>query len=1243
MSTLLESFALLEGITHLEDLSSKEFINTVETLKDKIITEKLDGANLWFGIDDNGLFTSREGKSPKKGRFYDVSDYPMVANYNGFRAVHLALEKAEPVISKVLVDGDMIEIEVLFGRQPNTVTYGAGGKNYVVILRGVNGTPEVRVNKLAKVLNHKTVTIESTIVSSPDGDELVLNDESITWEFTNVEPMKTDKIDTSGVTALIKQMKQYLGRQNKVVAGKTNEEVSELSLNTIPKEKREEAKEERNRVNAELLSEFKGPIKEILLGKFVRSIKPALQDKKLDPSEDIGVEGVVVRDPVTGNQTKIVDKDVFTAINSFNSASRNSVAGLVRTTDQDATAEMRGGVFGQAKIRIAELLGAKELAMSSGVKRFITKFKGSNPQDTANKIASSLNIEHFDGVKQKVVAILKNAVYETNQIVQGFKDQHDEYKIKLKTGKEMGISPEIMKRTLTAFAETKKDIAEITARVAKAKDPTQLVLALYGKTVESIFDGEDVKESYNLLKSINEDDAGGAAPAGAVGGTEAQMADPKSYVSKGTNAGAIGTNPNMLMKGGRMITRRARKFQQASKFPVPKPGVGSPTAEGKFSLLKSMNEDWAHVKDMKFATDVDDSAKAQQDVEFNNLRNNVNIGNDVTSMDVGNYLDKAHELNDEVDTVTFGMETDDGKVAKVFVNATQADDFEKALADMLGEKDDLEEVINELANKFDIVDVEWPEGYGQESEVNPEGDDAALDVDADGSEEGDIDLSLASDEDSTEEEPEPEADADLTDDSTDDESDDSTDDIPADDSSNPEDTPPEEDADLTGDSTDDESDDESSELELPDDSEEETNDDGTPKKKKKKKAAPEEEPTATEESMQTLGQRFKNKVLAEAKKPVEKEVPKKEEPKSDEATDQLNKLLMSFPTKGEKAVITLMASLGTPIRAMSLHKGDLKKGIEDSADMYMKNSSFKMWTKKLLASITSADVKEGNFDDRLSNKYQHVIYGILKALGIPQGVVISGQRPLLTGIKTRAKLAMSNSNMRVYLMAVAEELGIDAKVRNMPENEEGIKEDFVIESPEDGMAPVKALLAALGFDLNANRSIESQSMRPNSRGPLSKLAANPMLVNKLNLLATAISTKVSGSNSTPTPNQAPAGPSTPAKAQSVMQGLTLMGQIIAEEKDDSNWIIAKMGAAGLTLTKSGVKIKVSDEEAQKLILALEKHRKISVIAKDHERYVFTPGKHGTFDVSKLDDDGSFPEDMTIDADQVEEIKDLLSD
>ena len=89
---------------------------------------------------------------------------------------------------------------------------------------------------------------------------------------------------------------------------------------------------------------------------------------------------------------------------------------------------------------------------------------------------------------------------------------------------------------------------------------------------------------------------------------------------------------------------------------------------------------------------------------------------------VMNRLDRSVKL-DEVDTITFGLETDDGKIVKVYVKVEQADDFEKALADKLGEIDDIEEVLNELSKEYEIIDVEWPteDPTGDESENEEDG------------------------------------------------------------------------------------------------------------------------------------------------------------------------------------------------------------------------------------------------------------------------------------------------------------------------------------------------------------------------------------------------------------------------------------------------------------------------------------------------------------------------------------------
>jgi hypothetical protein len=76
--------------------------------------------------------------------------------------------------------------------------------------------------------------------------------------------------------------------------------------------------------------------------------------------------------------------------------------------------------------------------------------------------------------------------------------------------------------------------------------------------------------------------------------------------------------------------------------------------------------------------------------------------------DISAKLERAEKL-DSVETTTFGLETDDGQIVKVFVNEKDAEKFEKLMADCLGSTDSIEDAINKAAAEVDIVDVEWPE------------------------------------------------------------------------------------------------------------------------------------------------------------------------------------------------------------------------------------------------------------------------------------------------------------------------------------------------------------------------------------------------------------------------------------------------------------------------------------------------------------------------------------------------------
>lgn len=111
----------------------------------------------------------------------------------------------------------------------------------------------------------------------------------------------------------------------------------------------------------------------------------------------------------------------------------------------------------------------------------------------------------------------------------------------------------------------------------------------------------------------------------------------------------------------------------------------------------------------------------KNDVRFSMMRNILNREGDVNSSDVQDYLERSHEINDEVDTVAFGIETDDDDTIKIYVNAEQADQFEAEMSKLLGMDGDAEAAINTLAQTFDIVDVVWPnDPEGDDEEANPD-------------------------------------------------------------------------------------------------------------------------------------------------------------------------------------------------------------------------------------------------------------------------------------------------------------------------------------------------------------------------------------------------------------------------------------------------------------------------------------------------------------------------------------------
>jgi hypothetical protein len=255
--------------------------------------------------------------------------------------------------------------------------------------------------------------------------------------------------------------------------------------------------------------------------------------------------------------------------------------------------------------------------------------------------------------------------------------------------------------------------------------------------------------------------------------------------------------------------------------------------------------------------------------------------------------------------------------------------------------------------------------------------------------------------------------------------------------------------------------------------------------------------------MKTLGQLFKEKLLSEAKTAAD--ASQDEEDSAIVAArqkyeDQLGDLLQSFPAKQQKAIITLMINLGVPINSIMLHKSDVRKNMDAAADLYVNSSIFRTWSKKLLAALaTASEVQESVVDKRLSSKYQHAVYHVVKALGLPDSAEKTNATALVSGIKAVAMIAVKNSAIRKFIMALADQLGVSDKVRAMSEPKE-LEESFITEDIDAAIDQVTSLLTTLGLDTESSRPLKSQMKTMMFRSRMTKLSSNTTLLRKMGML-----------------------------------------------------------------------------------------------------------------------------------------------
>lgn len=433
------------------------------------------------------------------------------------------------------------------------------------------------------------------------------------------------------------------------------------------------------------------------------------------------------------------------------------------------------------------------------------------------------------------------------------------------------------------------------------------------------------------------------------------------------------------------------------------------------SLLKEISQMGAVQQRLKNSdasdagtTDIENSAGASKDIKFMATRNKINTDGEITGAGVASYLNRAAELNDEVDTVPFGLETDDGEIVKVYVNAQQADEFETAMKNLLGLEDDIEEAIEKLSKEFDIVDIIWPD------DADDTGPDEFADLD--------LDDPLSRD---------------IEDDS--DKSDDSETtviiDEPDEDSPNKEDSSSEDEIrKAAGDETSDEnieSDDETPDEDTEKEDEDEELDDETSKDEKDKKPA-KKKPSKTLTPEGEEMNRYSNLLQSLINEATETGLDE------DSVKDGLNipldgqqkALLSKMKKQLEKKIVYFFVMTGIPGRY--LNTAEVEDGIKGAADVLRKQVTIRRHFERLYSGLGAAKgfaIQPAATVEEAKTKRGGIIQKMLEAvmveLGFPESLILTtGPATIGQFLLKTAKIIEQDTDLEQTLRQLALRMGI---------------------------------------------------------------------------------------------------------------------------------------------------------------------------------------------------------------------------
>ncbi len=466
-----------KSIPHLDDLKVEEIISELQDFDTLVAREKMDGVALRFGIDESGnLYTSREAKG-RSDRIYDPEDYNVSGASNVFKSGHYALLEVEDILKSLMQANDQVDIEIIYGDQPNTVIYGLEGKSYIVFLSKVGQEHNLEyiqdiVNALEDEEHKVTVDVQTSI------DGLSLSTDRTSKEYRYVAPaiISQDILKTVDLNESITDLESFMSEDSSV-PDLTNMELYYARLAGANKEELKIGKEE---VKAAVEIKIK-TIKNLILESLNQNIQSSLTDPE---NSSIGLEGIVFINPNTDSMFKVVNKEVFSLINNFNYTVRNNIKCNIKSVNPMLDISSRGGIYGEAKIRIAQIFNIEGIDLPRNQLKRFKQYMGDTQEQTINNIADTLELNE-KAYKKKIIAILENAIEEIQELITDFKKDSQGYTMTV-GNHTLTYNQEVIKRTLLFSAETINSIENLIDNVKGTKSNSDIITILYGPKINRL-------------------------------------------------------------------------------------------------------------------------------------------------------------------------------------------------------------------------------------------------------------------------------------------------------------------------------------------------------------------------------------------------------------------------------------------------------------------------------------------------------------------------------------------------------------------------------------------------------------------------------------------------------------------------------------------------------------------------------------------------------------------------------------